>query len=276
MAGQVRTVEQVIARLASRSHGVVTRQRLLSAGLTPDQIADRVACGLLIPVHRGVYRVGHAAASVDARYMAAVLACGPGAGLHGLAAAHLFSLIRGSEPSPEVVARTERRVKGVRTIRCRTLRPEDVTRFRGIPVTTVPRTLCDLAARLPTASLGRACHEADVRYGTTPEQVEAVLERRPRIAGRARLRRVLYGDEPISLSRLEARFHELLREAGLPLPATNTKVDRRRLDCRWDIPRLTVELDGYRYHRTRHAWEQDRRREREARAWGRLPPLHVG
>ena len=67
---------------------------------------------------------------------------------------------------------------------------------------------------------------------------------------------------------LEREFLALLRAARLPLPETNRRVDGRYVDCRWPRHPLTVELDGFRYHRTRHAWEQDRRRERAARARG--------
>lgn len=82
------------------------------------------------------------------------------------------------------------------------------------------------------------------------------------------MRRVLWGDEPVTLSRLESSFVALLRRARLPLPQTNRRVDSKYVDCRWPEHRLTVELDSYRYHDTRHAWEQDRHREREARARG--------
>ena len=133
-------------------------------------------------------------------------------------------------------------------------------------MTTVPRTLVDLAAVLPPADLARACHEATVRYGMTPAQVEAVLARRPNSPGAAKLRGVLRGDVWVTLSKLERGFLALLGELGLPLPKTNQRAGRHWVDCRWPEHRLTVELDGYRYHHTRHAWEQDRRREREARA----------
>jgi hypothetical protein len=132
----------------------------------------------------------------------------------------------------------------------------------------VPDVLIDLAASLSLNDLARACHEADVKYGVTPHQVEAALTRRPRAKGARNLRRVLHGDQPVSLSRLESRFHELLRENGLPLPVTNKRVGRHRVDCRWERPPLTAPLDSYRYHRSRHAWEQDRRRERDARVRG--------
>jgi hypothetical protein len=89
------------------------------------------------------------------------------------------------------------------------------------------------------------------------------------VPGAAKLRRVLRGDVRVTLSRLEAGFVKLLGQAGLPPPQTNRLAGGRRVDCRWPEYRLTVELDGYRYHHSRHAWEEDRRREREARARAR-------
>jgi very-short-patch-repair endonuclease len=267
MGARSRTVEEICDRLASVSHGVVTRRELLAAGLTRREIAARLARGGLIREYPGVYRVGHRAPSDEARYLAAVRACGDGAVLSGLAAAHLYGLVKRAAPC-EVTAPTERSVPGVLTHRSRRAPLTDVASHRGIPVTSVARTLVDIAGRLSPAALARACHEAGVRYGTTPRQVEAVLARRPTAKGAPRLRRVLRGDEHVTLSRLERRFLDLLRANGLPLPRTNRPASGRRVDCRWPRHRLTVELDSYRYHRSRHAWEQDRRREREAHARG--------
>ena len=84
-----RTVDQKVARIAGRAHGVVTREQLREAGLTRHQIAQRLQRGSLIRVYPGVYRVGHAAPSIEALYLAAVRACGDGALLSGRAAAHL-------------------------------------------------------------------------------------------------------------------------------------------------------------------------------------------
>jgi very-short-patch-repair endonuclease len=261
------TVEGKMARLGGSAHGVVTRAALLGAGVTAAEIEHRLRTGALIREYPGVYRVGHRAPSLEARYMAAVRACGEGALLSGRAAAHLFGALKGPAPPPEVTAWTKRRVRGVKTRRSR-IDPRDATTFRRISVTTLPRTLVDLAAVLDPDALARACHEAEVRHETTAAQVEAVLERRPKSPGAANLRAVLRGDAPITLSRLEKRFLALLREAGLPLPQTNRPAGGRYVDCRWPDHRLTVELDSYRYHHSRHAWEQDRRREREARARG--------
>jgi very-short-patch-repair endonuclease len=263
-----RTVEGVVGRIASTSHGVVTRAELLRAGVTDAEIKQRLRTGGLLREHRAVYRVGHRAPSLEAQYLAAVRACGAGALLSGRAAAHLLGLLKGSPPPPEAIAPTERRVKGVRVRRARRSELGDAMTWRAIPMTTVPRTLVDLAAVLTVDDLARACHEAGVRYGTTPAQVEAVLARRPSSPSAAKLRRILHGDVRVTLSKLEARFLVHLRTAGLALPETNRPAGGRRVDCRWPERRLTVELDGYRYHHSRHAWEQDRRREREARARG--------
>jgi very-short-patch-repair endonuclease len=95
-----------------------------------------------------------------------------------------------------------------------------------------------------------------------------VLRRRPGARRAGRLRAVLCGDTPVMLSKLEKRFLERLREADLPLPETNRPAGGRFVDCRWPEYRLTVEVDSYTYHHSRYAWEQDRRREREAYARG--------
>jgi hypothetical protein len=246
----------------------VTRAELLDAGVTKAQIEARLASGALLPEYRGVYRVGHRAPSVEARYMAAVKAAGRGALLAGGAAAHLLGILKGRPPEPTVITPKPRRVRGLRTRVRRGLRKRDGTIVLGIPVTTVPVTIIDLAPELSVQDLARACHEAGVRYGTTPRQVEAVLARRPNSPGAAKLRAVLRGEVRVTLSELERRFLALLADQGLPLPNTNRPAGGRRVDCRWPEQRLTVELDSYRYHRTRYAWEQDRRREREAYARG--------
>jgi len=254
--------------LAGASHGVVRREQLFAAGMTKAEIRARMSRGTLMRVHLGVYRVGHRAPSLEARYLAAVWACGEGALLCGLAAGHLLGLLAGAAAPPEVVVRSQRRIEGVRTRRSRRLDEGDRFVWRGVPVTSVARTMVDMASVLSPTALARAFHEAGIRYDTTPAQVEAVLARRPNSRGAANLRAVIHGDEPVLLSKLERRFRRLLREAGLPLPETNRPAGGRRIDCRWPEHRLTVELDGYRFHRSRHAWERDRRREREARARG--------
>jgi hypothetical protein len=69
-------------------------------------------------------------------------------------AAHLWAVIKGPAPPPEVTAPTYRRVKGLAVHRGK----RKATLWRGIPITTVPQTLVDLAATLSVDDLARACH----------------------------------------------------------------------------------------------------------------------
>jgi hypothetical protein len=262
------TVEEILARLAGSAHGVVTHRGMLSAGISATAIATRARRGQLIRVHPGVYRVGHQAPTVEASYLAAVLACGDRAVLCGLAAAHLQGLVKGVAPTPRVSAPTRRHVEGVQTRRSKFVCRDIAISFRGVPITPPAWTLVDIASELEEEALAQACHEAGVRYRTTPADVDAALAHRPRAPGSGALRRILRGEVNVTLSRLERAFLRLLRQAGLPLPITNRPAGGRRVDCRWPEYRLTVELDSYRYHSSRHAWEQDRRREREAYARG--------
>jgi hypothetical protein len=261
------TVDQKVARIASRQHGVVTRPELLAAGMSASGIRRRVAKGVLLTEHRGVYRVGHRAPSVKAQYLAAVRACGEHAVLSGRAAGYLHRILKGPPPPPGVAAPVRRQVRGAVTRRSRINRSE-VTTIKGIPVTTVARTLVDLAGGLGLDDLARACHEAGVLHKTTPRQVEAVLARRPNAPGAGKLRAIMRGDVHVTLSKLERRFLSVLREARLPLPQTNKIAGGRRVDCRWPDHHLTAELDSYRFHNSRYSWEDGYRRERQARARG--------
>src|SRR6476660_6276298 len=107
------------------------------------------------------------------------------------------------------------------TRRTRNLDPRDVTRWKGIPVTTPARTLVDLAAVVRPEELARAVHQADVLHGTTPDDVQAVLARRPNARKVDELRKVLHGDGERILSKLERAFIDLLKANNLPLPKTN-------------------------------------------------------
>ncbi len=153
------------------------------------------------------------------------------------------------------------------TRRDRRLDPRHATTFRGIPVTTVPRTLVDLAGVLSNPTLHARVTRPRFCSGSRRRWSKPCSATCPNAAGAGLLRVVLLGGVPVSLSKIESVFFNGLREEGLPLPET-TAGRRRRVDCRWPDYRLTVEIDGYRYHHSRHAWEQDRRREREARARG--------
>lgn len=266
--GGIDRTDQRIGRLATAAKGIVTRSALLDLGVTDREIEGRVEKGALIRVHRGVYRVGHVAPSIEATYLAAVKACGIGAVLFDSAAGYHQAILRTpTPPAPEVLCPTQRSVPGVKTRRCRHIDPVEIATYRGIPITTVPRTLLDLAAHLTEGELARAAHEAWVRHRTRASYVLAVLQRHPRAKGARKLRAVMCGDVNVTLSRLEAMFLRAMSDAEIELPETNQHVDGKYVDCRWR-GRLTVELDSYAFHNSHHAWEQHHQRRRAARARG--------
>jgi hypothetical protein len=147
---------------------------------------------------------------------------------------------------------------------------------RGIRVTTVPRTLFDLAAVLPAHQVERAINEAEFRRLTNPLSLGDLVDRYRRRRGvpmiRAILARVRAGAQ-ITRSDLEARFLAFLDGVGLPRPETNAHLmvggSWIECDCVWRDRRVIVELDGRATHDTAAAFERDRTRDRKlaARGW---------
>jgi len=166
-------VEQELDRIGSAAHGVVTRAELLRAGISDDEIRHRLSIGALIRGYRGVYRVGHRAPGLEARYMAAVKACGEDAAMSGRLRARAD---QGSAASAGSAGPDRAACRGCRTHRSRHIQ---LMVWRGIPITTVARALVDIAGETEEFELGRACHEAGVRYRTTPREVGAVLASYP-------------------------------------------------------------------------------------------------
>jgi hypothetical protein len=216
-----------------------------------------ISSGRLSPIHRGVYAVGHRALTREAEWSAAVLAGGLAAALsHDNAGAH-FSFVE--EPRGiHVTVPSLRRRPGI-TFHRATLHPDDRTIHDGIPVTTPGRTLLDLAATLPPRPFKRAYEEAD-RLGLVRErEVRALLARSNGHPGVTLLTAQL--DEtfaPAPTKReLEARFLELVTEAGLPRPEVNVWVEGHLVDAYWPDARLVVELDSRTFHRTDAKVERD-------------------
>jgi len=253
-----------VARIAARQHGRISVSQLHEAGLGKQQIARWVAAGRLYREHMGVYAVGHPGRSVLGVYMSAVLAAGDDAVLSYGAAAHVLRLLPGSAPPPQVTVPTlgGRARPGIVIHRVRALHVLDVADYRGIPMTTVPRTLLDHAPALAPERLTRACHEAWVRHRTALPQIEACLARNPHHPGTRALRDALAAD--VTLSVLEDAFLALLKRHGLPLPRTNIDHLGDKVDCHWPQFGLTVELMSYRFHATRQAFERDIARRRRS------------
>jgi Protein of unknown function (DUF559) len=218
-----------------------------------------------------VYAVGHVAVTARGRQLAAVLACGPGALLSHRSAAELWG-VGPSSPRPEVTAPRYRRQRaGIAVHRSRSIGPADVAVEDAIPVTSVARTLVDLAEVLSERRLADAVHEAEVRRLFDGATVEAILERLPGRPGHARLRRVLgaYGAGPApTRSEAERRFLDLCARAGLPAPQANVPIGGLEVDFLWRAIGVAVEVDGVAAHHTRRAFHADRRRDRLLAARG--------
>lgn len=260
-------VDASLARSAESQHGLLTRQQLLDAGLDDNAIHYRLKVGRLHRIHQRVYAIGHRPPSPLARALAAVLACGPGAVLSHHSAATLWELQPRWRLPLEVTARGNRRHRGVRLHRSRTLSDTDVTVQLGVPVTTVARTLLDLAATVDDASLARLLNEARIRRQLRAGEVESLLAR---AAGRAtaRLRRLVEPVEPPTRSHFEDAFLDFARGFGLPRPEVNQRIAGHEVDMLWRERRLIVELDGYTFHSSRTAFEHDRRRDADLQAAG--------
>lgn len=258
--------------LAARQHGVVTRAQLLGLGLSRDAVAHRIATGRLHPVGRGVYAVGRPELSRHGHWKAAILSCGPEAALsHGSAAA-LWGVARpGTATEVTVPLHVRRRRPGL-VVHRRLLDAVEVTVEEGIAVTTVHRTLLDLAQRLTARELEATINAADKHDLTDPERLREALDRYAGRRGVAPLRDLLDRRTfVLTDSELERRFLPIARRAGLPRPETGRRVNGFEVDFVWPQLGLIVETDGLRYHRTPASQARDRLRDQAHTAAGMTP-----
>jgi hypothetical protein len=167
---------------------------------------------------------------------------------------------------PEVtVPRRGHRRSSIRVHFAPAINEEDSTRCNGILVTSVARTLLDLAATVAAPRLERAIERSEQLRLFDLRAVDSLLERASHHHGAGALRKALslYQEPPMTRSQLERLFLGLAREAGLPAPSVNHFVAGYEVDMYWEDKRFAVELDGFEYHRTRAAFERDRLREEE-------------
>lgn len=263
-------VDRRIAEVAGHQAGVVSVEQLQRIGLSKAQIGWRVRKGLLHPLHRGVHAVGHIAVTRRGYEWAALLACGADAVLSHTTAGALWGLTRPEATLEVTTPRKLHQRPGLVLHRTRKLDPGDRATVDGVPVTSVHRTLVDLAEVLPEKRLAKAVHESEVRRLFDLKQLVEAQTRVPGRCGRHRLRRVCqqYAPPPTTRSDAEALFLELLDEAGLPPPEANATRGGYELDCFWPEAMLNVEIDGAAAHKTTKAFYADRRRDRELRRDG--------
>lgn len=240
--------------MARRQHGVLARRDLLALGFSPDAIKHRIATGRLHQIRRGIYAVGRRELTREGRWMAVLLAGGDDAVLsHGSAAA-----LWGIGPEWRLIEVTVRhrvwsRLSDVKGRARPGLPDDDITVHRGIPVTTVPRTILDQATTpISEASLERLVNEADVARGIDFDfrMLRRYCDLRPGEPGVRRLRRLLDPETfRLSDSELERLFRPLAIAAGFPQPLTKAIVNGYEVDFYWPDLGLVVETDSLRYHR---------------------------
>ena len=246
----------VIAAMADAQFGVVSRSQLIDAGLSAGDVDRRVKAKRLRRVYYGVYAVGHRRLTVEGRWMAAVLAGGPGAVLSHKSAATAWDLGRWVGGAIDVTVPTragrEKRA-GLRIHRCR-LSQGEVAEVSGVPVTSVARTIIDLSRTMNGRPLEHMIDLADQRGLVDFAALKA--------ANSASLQAVLRTYDPAPTdSELEEAFLALCDAHHIPRPETRVYIEGYRVDCVWRSERLIVEVDGYAYHRSPTAFEADRERD---------------
>jgi predicted transcriptional regulator of viral defense system len=275
MRGLERTpLDKRLAELALGQWGVVSLAQLRALGLSQDAVQRRARAGRLRRMHRGVYAIGGATLPREGRWLAAVMASGEGAVLSHVSAAVHWNLLRYDAPRPEITAPVSRhRVPGIRLHRSRCLDAQDTTHHEGIPVTTVHRTLLDIAAEAPEHHLERALAQAERLQLYDHTAIQDAIARANGHRGTGRLIKAIAADPQWTRSELERRMRKLARQHTLPTPMSNHTLDAPdhpglEADFYFPTHRLVVETDGWDTHKTRHAFEDDRAKDAALTAAG--------
>ena len=244
-----------VSDLAGGQWGVVSVAQLRALGASRSTITRRVQAGQLHRLFPAVYAVGHTVLGREGRRLAAVLACGPNAVLsHRTAAAH-WGLLRTDQTRIDVTApRGRHGAPGIRLHRSRSLDAQDTTSHEGIPITTVSRTLLDLAVQARPSELERALGQAERLRVYDHRAVTDVIARSNGHRGTPILAQATKQESKWTRNEWEAEFLELIRKAGLPEPQTNDAFDAPdhghcEPDYHWPSHQVIVETDGF---ETRH------------------------
>jgi very-short-patch-repair endonuclease len=267
------TAHRILQELATREHGIVSRQQLLAEGLTPRIVARWTADGRLRQIHRGVYLVGPVMPPLGLE-RAALLACGEDATLSHWTAGRVVGLPCRDEDGRggvdvTVAVNCRRKRPGIRLHRIGRLHPREVQQRDGLRLTRVSRTLLDLAEALCSGGKRRRLEQfvaaaLDERL-TTEAELHDVARRHDSRREAGLLLAVLSASDGPMLTRSEAEeeLYARILEAELPTPKLNARVSRYEVDFLWAAECLVVEMDGRAWHSSRRRFEQDRERDAE-------------
>jgi hypothetical protein len=254
-------IDGAIAAVAAKQNGNITREQLLALGLRSGGIAWRVKIGRLHRVYRGVYAVGSPPITAEDWASAAVLACGSGSALSHTSAMVLWGYWRHWESPPEVTVVGDRRTKDIRVHRSTTLRRRDVTWQSRVRVTTPARTALDMSPRLNDRSLKRVVNNMLNSLWSNEDQFTETLARHPRAPGAARIAKLLGLPGTPTRSGWEDEFPEFCERYKLPAPVMGAPIGPYIVDALFVAERVIVELDSWRYHKGKPAFETDRERD---------------
>ncbi len=262
-------LDRRIADLVRAQHGLVTLEQLRSAGLGGPGVRKRVRAGRLHRIHREVYAVGHPVISRTAQMLAAVLACGEDAALSHLPAAEKLGVRRASPRLEVSVPRPGGRTRpGVVIHRVAPWHPQDLCTIDGVPTTTLPRTLVDIASAVGQRGVERAIAEAQHLKMFDRGAMRAAIIRMTGRRGVAIVRAALEVDgieKTRTNKELEERALALIRRGRLPIPEVNVLIEAPggpyKCDFVWRDARLIVETDGRAAHVRESQFEEDRRRD---------------
>lgn len=259
-------------RLTRRQHGLVSAKQAFELGLGVRQVEDRLRRGHWMAVRQGVYALAGMPSTKEQALLAVVLRAGGPATVSHRSAGHLWAMEGVREPERIHIVTDlghRARLDGVTTHRSGALFQDDVTRTRGIRITSRARTLVDLSGSMSIGELRRALEDS-LRHGMSLERLRRCANRLERAPGR-RMRTVhlllaerLPGYEPGD-SDLETRALRVLVGAGLPVPRQQQVVRVRgrrfKLDLSYPELRIGVELDGWSAHGGFTAFHADRERD---------------
>jgi len=255
-----------VAALAARQHGTVARDQLLALGLSRNAVQYRLRTDRFRRIHPSVYAVGSQPLDQRGRWFAALLATRPDPALSHLSSAAAGGLAAERRAVHVTVARRNaRQLDGIALHRVRRLDPADIERIDGLPVTSLPRTLLDLAETERFDVVRKIAEEAERRELLDLDAIESCMRRNRGRRGIAPLARLLEDYVPVGGANdgLETGFAHFAAECGLPPPQRNVLVGGLVVDCWWPEARLVVELDSRKHHAHWSAAERDR--ERDAR-----------
>lgn len=270
---------RLLARQASTQHGLFTARQAAQYGVPLKAVRTLVSSGWCRRVGKGVYRVEAAPRSREQRLLAAVFVHGARAAASHRAAADHWAVPGFGRAAPEVTVEHGRnRRTHIGLVHGSLLLPDrHLTVRRGVPVTTVARTVFDLAGIEHMDRVGRALDHMIGRKMCTLRQVNQVFfalagrGRRGTVAMRELLEARGEGYVPPA-SELERLGRKVFHEGGLPTPEFEVQLGDDdligRVDCCWRAARIVVELDGGRYHDGLSARESDRARDNRLVAAG--------